>query len=42
VKAILQEMKLRVVGDYPDSLIDATLALVQNTQLLNVLITIIF
>jgi hypothetical protein len=30
VKAVLQEMKLRNVAEYPDSLINATVALLQN------------
>lgn len=42
VKSILVEMKERSILEYPDSLIDATMALVQNTELVTVMMTIIF
>jgi len=42
VKSILVEMKERSILEYPDSLIDATMAIVQNPELLTVLMTIIF
>ena len=38
VKSVLIELKERNIADYPDSIIDATLALLQNTQLLNVFV----
>ncbi len=42
VKSILVEMKERNVGDYPDALIEATLSLIKNTQLLTVFVAIVF
>lgn len=42
VKSILYELKSRSISDYPDSLIDATLSLINNTELLSVFVTVIF
>ena len=42
VRSILLEIKQRPVTDFPDSLIEATMSLVQNTELLTVLMTIVF
>lgn len=42
VRSVLQELKSRKVNEYPDTLIEATFALVENTQLLTVMTNIIF
>lgn len=42
LKAFLLEMKELEVMEYPDTLIDATMALLHNSQLLSVFVTIIF
>ena len=42
VKSVLQELKYRSVVEYPDTLIDASNALVENPQLLTVMINIVF
>lgn len=42
VKSILLELKQRPIKDYPDSLIDATVELIQNPELFTVIMTIIF
>eukprot|EP00347_Sterkiella_histriomuscorum_P013888 403362980 len=42
LKAVLIEMKQRKITEYPDSLIDATMTLIHNTQLLNVFLQIVF
>jgi hypothetical protein len=42
VKSILLELKQRSINEYPDSLIDTTLELIQNPELLTVMMTIVF
>jgi Protein of unknown function (DUF1765) len=42
VKSILIELKQRRITEYPDSLVEATLSLIENPELLTVLLTIVF
>jgi hypothetical protein len=42
VKSLLYEFKSRPITDFPDALIDASLILIQNTELLTVFVNIIF
>ncbi|CDW79777.1 UNKNOWN [Stylonychia lemnae] len=42
LKSIIIEMKTRPVNEYPDPLIDATLALINNSSLLTVFVQIVF
>ena len=42
VKSLLIEFKSRPITDFPDALIDASLILIQNTELLTVFVNIIF
>ena len=42
MKSVLQELKARKVNEYPDTLVEATVALVENPQLLTVLMNIVF
>lgn len=42
LKAFLLEMKELEIIEYPDTLIDATVALLHNPQLLSVFVTIVF
>ena len=42
VKSLLLELKMRKVTEYPDSLIDATTALIENPQLLTVVTNVVF
>ncbi len=42
VKSLLLELKMRKVTEYPDSLIEATTAIIENPQLLSVVTNIVF
>lgn len=42
IKSIFHQMKTREILEYPDSLVDATCALLANEKILQVLIEIIF
>lgn len=42
VRSILYELKTRPVNEYPDPLVEVTLALIQNSELLSTFVTIIF
>jgi hypothetical protein len=42
VKAIIVELKERNINDYPDALVETTVTLVKNTQLLSVFVAIVF
>lgn len=42
MKSLLLELKMRKVTEYPDSLIDATTALIENPQLLTVVTNVVF
>lgn len=42
LRAFLLEMKALEIDQYPDSLIEASIALLGNTQLLSVFVTIVF
>ncbi len=42
VRSILYELKTRPVNEYPDPLVEVTLTLIQNSELLSTFVTIIF
>jgi Protein of unknown function (DUF1765) len=42
VKSVLYEFKSRPINDFPDALIDASLILIHNTELLTVFVNVIF
>lgn len=42
VRSLLLELKQRSITEYPDSLIETTMELIQNPELLTVMMTIVF